>query len=75
MKFWAIDTAKECTKLDGAEKEYDKLMNYSFGYGESIADKWDPTLEVYVEEGNIADSDVYRFRGFCFQYLDECEVQ
>lgn len=66
MKFWAIDMAKECTKLGGAEKEYDKLMNYSFGYGESNADKWDSTLEVYVKEGNIADSDVYRFSSAFF---------
>lgn len=66
MKFWSIDMSKECTKLGGAEKEYDKLMNYSFGYGVSNADKWDPTLEVYVKEGNIVDSDVYRFSSAFF---------
>lgn len=71
MKFWAIDMAKECTELGCAEKEYDKLWNYIFGYGESMTDKWDPTLELYVEEGNIeegniADSDVYRFSSAFF---------
>lgn len=61
MRFWEIHTAKENPELGWEEKEYDKLMNYSFGYGESHADKWDSTLELYVEEGSIDDSDVFRF--------------
>lgn len=66
MKFWEIHIAKENPKLSCEEKECDKLMNYCFGYGESYADKWDSTLELYVEEGSIDDSDVFRFSSTFF---------
>lgn len=66
MRFWEIHIAKEPPKLRGEEIELDKLMNYIFGYGESYADKWDSTLELYIEEGSIDDSDVFRFSNALF---------
>lgn len=66
MKFWEIFITKESTRLSAEEEECDKLMNYSFGYGESVANEWDPTLELYVEEGSIEDSDVFKFSNAFF---------
>lgn len=66
MKFWEIYIAKESTELSAEEEEYDKLMNFSFGYGEAVVNKWDSSLELYVEEGSIYDSDVFIFSNSFF---------
>lgn len=66
MKYWEIYTTKESIELSGDEKELDKLMAYSFGYGESVASEWDSTLELYVEDGSIYDADAFSFSSSFF---------
>ena len=66
MKFWEIFITKESAMLFAAEEECEKMMDFIFGYGESFVNEWDSTLEVYVKEGSIYDSDVFRFSSTFF---------
>ena len=61
MDYWRIYISrKNAYDIYIKEKEFEKLNSFLL-IGESVIDRWDPSVELYFKRGGIDDSDVFLF--------------
>lgn len=74
MNYWRIYISRDNTyDIYIKEKEFEKLNSFLL-LGESVIDRWDPSVELYFKKGGIDDSDVFLFNEDFFIIQKDAKV-